>query len=212
VRPVRAPRKMRRQQPLLASWPAVGRITGSLESLWIKARACGRPAARPPVLGTRGGAGAFVLKQSVYSRSQSRLRLTDYIGTQSHSLLFHLFFDLLLRARRSPTPKAAIGRSTPAGRTDPSLFVPAISADDHHSAVNPHETAQRLFVFALEYYFPIVAFTSPSHFFPSRIGATLCTLSGAWASHCARADCVRIATGRLASGSSFPTHIQFVIL
>ena len=47
---------------------------------------------------------------------------------------------------------------------NPSLFMPAISADDHHSAVNPHETMQRLFAFALEYYFPIVAFTSPSHF------------------------------------------------
>jgi hypothetical protein len=42
--------------------------------------------------------------------------------------------------------------------------MPAISADDHHSAVNPHETMQRLFAFALEYHFPIVAFTSASHF------------------------------------------------
>jgi hypothetical protein len=41
--------------------------------------------------------------------------------------------------------------------------MPAISADDHHSAVNPHETMQRLFAFALEYHFPIVAFTSASH-------------------------------------------------
>jgi hypothetical protein len=42
--------------------------------------------------------------------------------------------------------------------------MPAISADNHHSAVNPHETMQRLFAFALEYHFPIVAFTSASHF------------------------------------------------
>jgi len=28
--------------------------------------------------------------------------------------------------------------------------MPAISADDHHSAVNPHETMQRLFAFALD--------------------------------------------------------------
>jgi hypothetical protein len=41
--------------------------------------------------------------------------------------------------------------------------MPAISADDYHSAVNPHETMQRLFAFALEYHFPIVAFTSASH-------------------------------------------------
>jgi hypothetical protein len=38
VRPVRDPWKMRRQQPPPASWPAVGRITASLESLWIRAR------------------------------------------------------------------------------------------------------------------------------------------------------------------------------
>jgi hypothetical protein len=46
----------------------------------------------------------------------------------------------------------------------PSLYMPAISSDDHHSAVNPHETMQRLLAFALECYFPIVAFTSSSHF------------------------------------------------
>src|SRR5580700_6916619 len=50
------------------------------------------------------------------------------------------------------------------GRANPTLFMPAISSDDHHSAVNPHETMQRLFAFALEHYFPIVAFTSSSHF------------------------------------------------
>jgi hypothetical protein len=32
--------------------------------------------------------------------------------------------------------------------------VPAISADDHHSAVNPHKTVQRVLAFALECYFP----------------------------------------------------------
>ena len=36
--------------------------------------------------------------------------------------------------------------------------MPAISADDHHSAVNSHETVQRLFAFALEQYFAIVRF------------------------------------------------------
>jgi hypothetical protein len=45
VRPVRDPWKMRREQAPPASWPAVGRITASLESLWINARACGRLAA-----------------------------------------------------------------------------------------------------------------------------------------------------------------------
>jgi len=40
----------------------------------------------------------------------------------------------------------------------------AISADDDHSMVNPHETMQLIFALALEYYFPIVAFTRPSHF------------------------------------------------
>ena len=38
MRPVRDPWKMRRQQPPPVSWPAVGRITASLESLWIRAR------------------------------------------------------------------------------------------------------------------------------------------------------------------------------
>jgi hypothetical protein len=42
--------------------------------------------------------------------------------------------------------------------------MPAISADDHHSAVNPHKTMQRLLAFARECYFPIVAFTSAAHF------------------------------------------------
>ena len=42
--------------------------------------------------------------------------------------------------------------------------MPAISADDHHSAVNPHKTVQRLLAFALECYFPIIAFTSATHF------------------------------------------------
>ena len=45
VRPVRDPWNMRREQAPPASWPAVGGITASLESLWIKARACGRLAA-----------------------------------------------------------------------------------------------------------------------------------------------------------------------
>ena len=42
--------------------------------------------------------------------------------------------------------------------------MPAISADDHHYAVNPHKTVQRLLAFALECYFPIIAFTSATHF------------------------------------------------
>jgi hypothetical protein len=42
--------------------------------------------------------------------------------------------------------------------------MPAISADDHHSAVNPHKTVQRLLALALECYFPIIAFTSATHF------------------------------------------------
>jgi hypothetical protein len=45
VRPVRDPWNMRREQAPPASWPAVGGITASLESLWIKARAYGRLAA-----------------------------------------------------------------------------------------------------------------------------------------------------------------------
>src|ERR1700722_2127693 len=55
------------------------------------------------------------------------------------------------------------------GRTNPNLFMPAIPADDHHSAVNSHKTMQRLFAFALECYFPIVAFTSATHFDPAAI-------------------------------------------
>jgi len=42
--------------------------------------------------------------------------------------------------------------------------MPAISADDHHSAVNPHKTMQRFLAFALECYFPIIAFISATHF------------------------------------------------
>jgi hypothetical protein len=45
--------------------------------------------------------------------------LAHLVVLSSHSLLFHLFFDLLLCARCSPTPKAAIGRSTPAGKNRP---------------------------------------------------------------------------------------------
>lgn len=48
VRPVRDPWKMRRQQPPPASWPPAGRIAASLESLWIKACACG-PLAAPRI-------------------------------------------------------------------------------------------------------------------------------------------------------------------
>jgi hypothetical protein len=51
--------------------------------------------------------------------------------------------------------------------------MPAISADNHHSAVNPHETMQWLFAFALEYNFPVVAFTSASHFCGSERTRTL---------------------------------------
>src|SRR5262245_36512140 len=49
-------------------------------------------------------------------------------------------------------------------RANPALFMPAISADNHHSVVNPHETMQRLFTFALEYHFPIVTLPSAGHF------------------------------------------------
>ena len=41
--------------------------------------------------------------------------------------------------------------------------MPAISTDDHHSAVNPHKAVQRLLAFALECYFPIIAFTPMSY-------------------------------------------------
>ena len=59
------------------------------------------------------------------------------------------------------------------GRTNPCLFMPAIPTDDHHSAVNPHETMKRPFAFALEYYFPIVAFTLISHKYPRLLPTSL---------------------------------------
>ena len=84
----------------------------------------------------------------------------------SASILFWSFRFLVRLSARGirQLRKEQSGDQLRRRRANPPLFMPAISADDHHSAVNPHETMQRLFAFALEYHFPIVAFTSASHF------------------------------------------------